>query len=127
MFGDLYQINFIELVVILKIFYFILVSMENQNVKSKINIEQNVIDEKINGNRDELLISRHYDEKFGNENWYTGNGRIRQEQDKRSFEVIANYNLKLNIQVSDNILEVNNSIIADVFKEYGFYGERFVE
>jgi len=82
-------------------------------------IKQKEIQDKFNGSKDELFIWRPYDEKFRTDKWYTGSGQINQDPNKKSFEVTATYQLKSKIQVADDILDVNNSIIADQYREYG--------
>ena len=87
--------------------------------------------------KDEFLIWRPHDEKYQTHKWYTGSGEIKQNPNKKSFEVTATYQLKSKIQVEDNILDVKNSTLADQYKEYGrcvavveqtvnkLYGDRF--
>jgi 3-dehydroquinate synthetase len=86
---------------------------------------------------DEKLIWRPHDEKYQTHKWYTGKGEIQQDLGAKSFEVTATYQLKSKIQVVDDILELNNSILADQYKELGrcvcviettvnqLYGEKF--
>jgi 3-dehydroquinate synthetase len=69
-------------------------------------------------NEGETVIWRPYDEKYRTDKWYTGTGQIKQEADRKSFEVTATYQLKSKIQVEDNVLEINNTLIADQYKEY---------
>jgi len=69
---------------------------------------------------DELLIWRPHDEKYQTHKWYTGKGEIQHDPNKKgSFEVTATYQLKAKVQVEDNILDVENSTLADQYKKLG--------
>ncbi len=110
--------------------------MEKQT-KIESETTQNDIQNKLNGVNDELFILRPYDEKFRTDKWYTGSGQVKQDTNKKYFEVTATYQLKSKIQIVEDVLDVNNSIIADQYKEYGrcvavveqtvndLYGDRF--
>jgi 3-dehydroquinate synthase len=87
-------------------------NFENESIQKEIQ-------DKFNGSKDDSVIWRPYDEKYRTDKWYTGTGQIIQEPNKKSFEVTANYQLKSKIQVADDILDVNNTLIADQYKEYG--------
>ena len=66
-----------------------------------------------------LLIWKPHHEKYQTSQWYTGFGEIQQESDKRSFEVTATYTLKAQTKVVENIFNVDNLILANVYQEIG--------
>lgn len=65
------------------------------------------------------VIWRPHDEKYRTSEWYTGQGEIVTEKQGRSFEVTATYTLKAKVEVVEGVLELNNTILADMYSSRG--------
>lgn len=75
--------------------------------------------------------------KYQTHKWYTGSGEISQEIGKQTFEIKATFQLTAKIQVEDNVLSKENTLLADQYRDlkrccavidqlvYDIYGKQF--
>lgn len=95
------------------------VTNEKRKERNTVNTKNTQPKSTRDGNlNDDHIIWLPHDAKYQTCKFYTGSGEIRQEANKKAFEVSATFQLKSRVQVSDNIFDIKNPILAEQYKGY---------